>query len=396
MTRKPRPPIGNAPRGMRQRLRRDGSWRIWWEPRAEQRTLGFEAVELDAQRLDWSRKEAARLTAQADKARASGVKDQGPRKTGRCMSDLIASYRQTSHFRVTLAAATRDSYAKLLLQIDDKWGAQRVAAFDKATVSAWYETLYEHKSARMAQALIRMLSILFEHGERLGWRPENSNPCLRLRLVTPKPRSRSASWPEVDALLAAADACGLPSIGLAIRLSLFQGQRQTDIMKATRGEFKLMMIAAPGETNGRPEWVWHLTRSKKGNDGILALHSEVIPLLRRVLADPRPDDAALLLDDRIGRAYDTHLFAKRWAEVRALAAQDLPGLAKLHFRDLRRTFGVMARAAGASRADAADVLGNTAATNDVLNATYMPPSYHTAARAISAIKRPEQKKRNEG
>ena len=63
------------------------------------------------------------------------------------------------------------------------------------------------------------------------------------------------------------------------------------------------------------------------------------------------------------------LFVDRFAEVRAEAAKKMPQLADLQFRDLCRTFGVLARAGGAERSDVGDVLGNSAAVDPRLGET---------------------------
>jgi len=401
MTRKPRPPIGDAPPRLRQRLRAGGDWRIWWEPRPTDRALGFDVVELDAARINWSVTEAKRLNKQLDTAHESGTRDAGLRKSGRLISDLIADYSRSVHFTENTRPATQTSYRKLMLQIDDKWGPQRVAAFDKATMAAWYQSLYREKSPRMAQALIRQVSILFEHAETLGWRPENSNPCLRLKIKTPAPRDRLATWDEIEAVIEAADALGFSSLVLAIHLSLFQGQRQTDVIEATRGAFRLLDRTDPGTGQARPEWTWTLLRSKNNRFAILPVHPDVLPLLRLTLAQtgtadaPRTADTALILDEATGQPYSVDLFAKRWAKARALAARRIPSITTLKFRDLRSSFSRLARAAGASDDDTGDALGNSAATNPSLRQTYMPASFETARRAILAVQRPQQTEKKE-
>ena len=400
MTRKPTPAAGRKPvlpMGLRERTRADGSVRLWWEPRADAVKLGFAAVDLDANRMVWSRQQAERLNAEVEAARLNGSrKSAKARKTSRSIDDLISDYRTSVHFTATLAPKTRDSYAKLLTQISDKWGPHKAAAFDKATMKAWYQTLYTAKGARMAQALIRMMSVLMTHAEDLGWRPENSNPCFRLKVVTPTPRARAGAEAELAAILSAADALGLAGMGLAIRLALYQGQRQTDIRLAPRGAFQLRTL--PGAA--AQVWVWQLRRSKRGTEGVLQLHPAVVPMLRAALADagtaraPRGPADPLIWDEATGRPYaDEFLFNKRWLAIRAWAADpeggNCPGIADLQFRDLRRTFGVLARAGGASKDDIGDVLGNSAAVNPLLGETYMPASFTSASRAVAAVKLPK-------
>jgi hypothetical protein len=391
MTRKPRLPVLNAPTGLRQRERADGTWRVWWEPRTDARRAGFQPVDLPADRPDHARREAARLNAEVARVLAAGTTRGAARPGGRTIEDLIRAYRASPHFTATLAPKTRDSYGKLLLQVQDKWGHRRAADFDKPVMAEWYAALHAARGTRMAQALIRMMSILFSHAEVIGWRPEGSNPCIRLRLVTPQGRGRVVTWAEYDALVTAADAMGRHALALALAMALFTGQRETDILQATRGAFGPV---TGGTASGT--WVWWLARSKRGNTGALPIHADLLPALRRALADagtaaaPRGPGDALLVDEVTGRPYDEHLFAKRYAAARVAAAKALPSVASVQFRDLRRSFGVFARAGGATVDDAGDVLGNSVATNPTLQETYLPRSFFTAQRAVDAIRRPAQ------
>jgi integrase len=397
MTRKPRQPVIDAPPRLRQRQRADGSWRVWWEPRHGERALGFTPLELDATKPAWSAREAQRLNAEVAQAQLQGRRSTG-RPTGRTISDLIGLYRQSVHFRETLSAKTRTSYIALLNQIEDKWGTRRVIDFDKEVMATWYQSLYYAKGPRMGQAMIRMMSVLFAFAETHGWRPDNSNPCFRLQVRTPQPRARVVSWDEFDALVDAARRIGLPSVALAMQLSLFQGQRQTDVLAATRGAFNLMPVLRRGHKRASQVWVWTFVRSKRQNHGQIELHPEVIPPLRAALADagtpddPRGAQDRLLRCDRTGRPYTEDLFAKRFAEVRTAAAGQIATVAGIQFRDLRRSFGSLSRAGGASKDDTADVLGNSAAVNPQLGETYMAPTFHTASRAVAAIRRPSPKK----
>ena len=75
---KPRRPIAAPPPRVRQRQRADGTWRLWWEPEQAIRSQGFATVELDADRLTWSQREAQRLNRLVEDARAG----RKPRKAG--------------------------------------------------------------------------------------------------------------------------------------------------------------------------------------------------------------------------------------------------------------------------------------------------------------------------
>lgn len=376
----------NMPDRVRQRARKDGTLRVWWEPRAEHRALGFKVVELDAGRPDWCRKEARRLNAAVAKALDTGTRASSPTARGRRIEDLVRAYKASPEWE-NLSPKSRDSYGRLLSVILEKWGMDPVADFDKPTMKAWYQTCYKTRGVTMAARLIRMMSILFSHAEDLGWRPENSNPCFRMKLQTPAPRDRNASWDEYDALQAAAAALDLNAMAAAIALSMLHGQRETDVFTAHRSGFRLVPV---GE-DARPTWVWFLRRSKRGNLGAMPLHPEAIAHVRAALLPARPDDTPLLVDEATARPYDEHLFAKRWSAVRAKAAEALPSCATLQFRDLRRSFGAHARAGDATVDDIEDVLGNSVASNAQLRETYLAPQFTTAARAVAAVQRPAKK-----
>lgn len=386
--------IPNAPQGLRERPRSDGSTRIWWEPSAAARALGFATVELDERRLTWSRREAERLNRELAAAQKSG-KRPAPSAGGRSIEALIEGYRK-SRLYTELAPKTQQSYEAHFRLILPKWGPHQVRDFTKPVMRTWYETLLDAKGTSMAIAQLRAMSLLMSYAEMIGWRPENSNPCHRLKMITPAARKRSASWAEVDLLVASADRIGLSSIGTGILLSLLQGQRQTDVFMAQVGDFSERMVRRDGQLVARIQWT--LTRSKRGNTGAIWLHDEVQGRVAALVEGVNHPDRRLLRDERTGADYDDELFGRRWREVRDAAVKadkfgKLQGLDRLQFRDLRRTFGILSRSGGATKDDTADVLGNSAATNPQLADTYMPSQLDTASRAVEAIKRPSKLKR---
>lgn len=397
MIRRAKGPIETASRGdmpprLRERQRADGTWRCWWEAEPAVRKLGFASVELDPSAPIKAARKARDLNDQVAKARVTG-KAPAPKRGVMYVEDVIADYRRGIHYQNSLAAKTRVSYDKGLKLIVTKWGDVPVADFTKPMARTWYESLYREAGQWQAAALIRLLSIVMNHAELRGWRPENSNPCMRLGVSIPKGRARVVDWAEYDALQAAAVRVGLPSIGLAMALSYLAGQRETDALLALRGDFTQAPVRWPGTDVDAMVWVWSLDRSKTGASGRILLHDELAPAVAAVLARPAPADARLVVEERLGRPYDEDLFQSRFGEVRAAALVDCPSLADMQFRDLRRSFSTHARRGGASPADAGDALGNSAATNARIKGTYMPPEFFTAARAVTAVARPKPERK---
>ncbi|GGH36109.1 hypothetical protein SAMN05444007_108220 [Cribrihabitans marinus] len=387
---KPRAPISQKIPGLRQRARADGSWRIWWEPNAGARALGFEPVELSADKLSWSVRRATELNEDVARKRAGETKTPVT-STGRTLAALIHAYQRDPEF-TDKKLKTQASYARNLRLIEAKWGSYPVTSFTKPVMREWYVTNRAARGETQAVALIRMMSILFSFAELKGWRAEDSNPCFRIKMKVPKPRRRIATWDELDAILDAATTCGLRSIGTAVLLSALQGQRQTDVIEATCGDFRQVTI--PLGRAQQTVWAWQVDRSKRGTLGLMQLHPLVLDRIEARLADA-DKDARLLIEERTGQGYSEDLFWSRWGEVRAAAAthcRSLDGRDPLQFRDLRRTFAVWSRAGGATDDDVGDVLGNTAALDPRLQDTYMPASFATSSRAVLSIERPKKRK----
>lgn len=382
MARKPpsSQPFGDGPpRYVRQRQRSDGTWRVWWEPPAAAKLLGWANTDLPDD-PGKARREADRLNAQLDRGTRASA---DPRPVGRTMTDLMENYRGAPQWRA-LAPKTRESYARLMAIIGKKWGGELVAAFTPAVVNAWYESYCNAGRPRMAQALVRMLSTLFTRASLIGWRPAGSNPCRDVRMATPAPRTRRATWSDLDALVAKADALGLHGIGTAVLLLALAGQRSTDVREARLSDFRLVTLVR-GEA---PAWCWALTRQKRGTPGLVELHPDLERRLRPRLLRPAEDaDSPACPRPDTGGPYNEDLFIRHFAKVRDATGRK--ALAGLQMRDLRRTFAVLARDGGASPEDVGDALGNTAGLNPVLKATYMPATAIPARRAVRSIQRPK-------
>lgn len=384
-----RAPIRDRVRGLRQRRRKDGSWRVWWEPSAAERAAGIGPVELDPDRPTWSARMADEQNEAARAATTAGPATTTNRANARTIDALIDRYRDHRWY-LKKAAATRRGYDGFLRAISREFGQRRAGGITADAMQAWHDRLAAGAGPNYATKMTGMMSVLMRLAERLGWRARGTNPCADLDREAQAARARYASWDEFDALSRAAMRAGLPSIACAVALSFLAGQRQTDIIRARADDFR-RVPTTPGTPCGT--WVWSFTRSKNRRAGMLPLHPELIPQVSRMKALRGGDGhTTLLIEERLHRAYDPPLFAARWGEVRRAAACACPSLLAendcLQFRDLRRSAATWARIGGASIEDVGDMIGNTVADNPTLAATYMPPTFQTAARAVAAISRP--------
>ena len=384
MTRKPTPlgPVLDAAPGLRQRMRADGGWRVWWEPTAAQKKVGASVMEFDAAKPGHATREAQILH---DKwARILRGEMPAVKPTARSIDDLINDYRASLAF-IKKPASTQRAYGADLKAIAEKWGPQPVVLFTKPIVAQWYEALFAAKGIFRSRAILRMFSVLMNHAELRGWRTEGCNPCKNISTETPMERDRAASWAEFDALLAAARRLRARTVLTALYLAVMAGQRQYDILRVSPADF--YQVQDP--TRRRPVWVWQLTQSKRKRALEVPLHPMAVSCLRLQIRRAETEHRATLIWDEVtGKAFTPRRFFDVWEKVRAAAAVTVPTVATLQWRDLRRTFANLSRAGGSSDADTSDVLGNTAAKNPRLRRTYMAPQLATTLRAVEALQRP--------
>ncbi|MES2667422.1 MAG: hypothetical protein V4712_15090 [Pseudomonadota bacterium] len=399
MTRKPTPAnaLDEAP-GLRKRIRADGTLRWWWEPTAAQRRTGCVNVELDATKPGLAVRRARELSRAAQK-KTHATPDAVTVRAG-SVAALILDYRQSLKFS-QLAATTQAAYDVNLRVIEAKWGPQPLAKIDGAMMDLWYEALYRAKGTFRARAILSAMSVIMRHAERRRLRPRGTNPCRDLDMEKPKGRSRVGTWDELNACLAAArqlsrqgDAAAR-HIRCALMLVIFGGQRQLDIHRAKPAAFSLQLFPQPGNTAPRKLWIWSLTRSKRNNAGHIPIASHAVPVLRAQLRLAATGPGPLIWDATTGLPFTKESFYRRWSAVRSLAAVTCPSVTSLQWRDLRRTFGHLARMGGAGKDDVADVLGNTADVNPELAVVYMAPQLATTLRAVDAVTRPGPKEKTQ-
>ncbi len=247
----------------------------------------------------------------------------------------------------------------------------------------------------MALAAISALSAAMSWGkESSKWRLK-TNPRIDMRFDRPDGRVVMIEFEEFAALVAAADAMGRPSIGDAIYLGLFTGQRQADRLR----------LKDEGLSAGRR----HLRQSKTG--ALVAIKEA--PQLAKRLAEARTRVAALklklglrdippeiVIDETTGRAYNEHTYRHLFAEARTLAIRGsnehgLPPCASLafvsertgetdfkHDQDLRDTCVMLLDRAGNDILSICDVTGHSYQSAQTIMKHYRA---RNPARADAAI-----------
>jgi integrase len=114
-------------------------------------------------------------------------------------------------------------------------GSAKVAAVTRSDILALHNRLRD--TPYEANRVLALASVLFNHAERWGLRPESSNPCRLIKRFAEQRRERLLSDDEVERIFAVLDAeKDEPSITLAIRLLFATACRAGEIL-GLRWEF---------------------------------------------------------------------------------------------------------------------------------------------------------------
>jgi hypothetical protein len=261
---------------------------------------------------------ARELNAEMDRVRASAAIAEArpePPKAGRTVHDLVVAYQASDEF-LKLAPTTARGYRQCLSKIDTWAGPAPVRAIDAERIGKLRKAMVA--TPAFANAVVRVLRLLLEWGRRHGWVAEN---------VASKPGLTGSDpsgliWPReaVTAFVAAADAEGRYSMGTAVMLNEWLGQREADILRMPRSIYR----------NGA------LVFRQRKTGASVTLPIDMVPHLRQRLADELARQAArdaaakatgapiattIIVNEETGRPYKADTFRHMFAKIRAKAAK---------------------------------------------------------------------------
>jgi hypothetical protein len=304
----------------------NGLPRYYWQPSATLRAQGWQAQRVPA---DWQTISDPDALHRAAVARAqelnAGVRRAAetqaiaatrttPPPAQRTVSELIAMYRRSDKWS-TLAPKTRRGYGQCLDRIEAWAGDAPVAVIDEARIQklkqAWRAT------PAFANAIIRVLRLLLEHARRLSW--ITHNPALRPDLAGTPPSG--LIWPReaVTLMVQTADAKGWYSIGTAITLNEWLGQREGDILRMPRQALRAgNLVVRQGKTKAG------VTLPIAQVPHLQARLAEELARLDARAAPGAPIATTILVCETTGLPWKEDHFRHAFAAVRALAAETTP------------------------------------------------------------------------
>jgi hypothetical protein len=358
-----------------------GRLRHYWQPSAELRAEGWLPERLpddefaamaraEVKNADvdaWRRGEAAPSAPAAVKARSK----KAPPGT---VAALIADYKASRFWTKLAASTTRRSYEWALDAIEAWAGDQPARGITAPAVQAFYEAQLRRveqqgrkrvviETPAKAAAAVRVLRLLLQVGVRLGYL--SSNPASRPGISLTRKRDPLPWAPhQVQHMAAVADRLGWRSLGTAMLLNEWIGQREGDVL--TLPPFRVeaeALVIRQGKTKR-----------------LVALPVHLVPhLVARVKGEAERDGAVvsathLLLHDRTGQPWNEHTFRHVFAGIRAAAAAGLPAqgdqpaidampsCADLRFMELRHTAVTRLHEAGVDYLGISGITGHTPGT----------------------------------
>lgn len=186
--------------------------------------------------VDWSEAFQAQIAATKTKA----VRKRKMRKNGNALTvmDLLNLWqngRLNPKFDPAkqghLSKNSRDGYAfgmRTIERAHPNLYASPVAALDRPICRNLFDRIWDRHGLSSANNALRTLSAAISWAQLTGRVKMADNPATRLQMQQPAPRVRFGTRREILALVAAADAMGLPAIGDSIMMGVWTGQRQSD------------------------------------------------------------------------------------------------------------------------------------------------------------------------
>ncbi|WP_411817019.1 tyrosine-type recombinase/integrase [Hyphococcus sp. DH-69] len=262
------------------------------------------------------------------------------------------------------ASTAKEETRALKNHIRPALGKYRVKDIQRGDIARFHQSMKETPYA--ANRYLALLSHMFNIAEDWGLRPENSNPCRRVKKYKEIARERFLSPDELARLggaLSHAEKFGeSPYVTAAIRLLLFTGARLSEIL-TLRWEFVDLDAG-----------FLRLPDSKTGAKTIAlpAPAKEILSTLPR-----QSDNPHVICGAKRGAALVN--LQKPWRRIRTEA-----GLADVRLHDLRHSFASVAAAGGMSLPLIGSMLGHSQPQTTARYAHFADDPRQAAANSVAA------------
>ena len=357
--------------------------RYFWQPAAALRVHGWRLQRLSDDKREAVAKAMA-LNAELDAWRSGtlplplpGVAAPLPVVEPQTLAHVIRVYKADRIF-TELRPRTKRSYQQNMRFLEDWGGDKRVAAVTHKVVESLYVSLRQRTPAKAA-AVITMLRILLGVALREGWVTANAASGANIKGAKPSGRI----WPReaVRLFVAAADAAGWHSIGTAVMINHWAGQRECDVLELPRTNVAGSRLRVTQSKTGARVDIPDNPAVRARIDAELARQEARAAAAREKGATLLPS-ATLLLCETTGLPWTEHYFRHVFADIRTALAADHPTIAhadgtivetaKLLMMHLRHTAITELAIAGATPLQIAGITGHSInSINSILSRHYL-------------------------
>ena len=341
-------------------------WKAW-ALGADPRLAIAEAKRLNQAVQEW-------LAKQADGAKTRRKTRLGPSTVGQ----IIAGYKQSEDWR-RLAPSTAVTYTYEFRRLEDEFGHEVADTLSLSRVDDWLEAL-RREAPGTARHVLAKGRLLFAWAQRKEMVAAGVNPFLGQRRhrggrdtkwTQGGKRKARFTWDEVQAVVAAADAAGVPSMGTALVIAFACVQRITDVLDLRRKH------VAGGRLKFR--------QRKTGFEVDMALPPIVAERLAAAPALSTPTQH-LIVSESTKAAYHEKTASRVFKRlIDAMAATDRPSLAGKQLRDGRRSGFVQYVLDGVAIPFVCSMSGHSIEEGMSIVEHYLPKTADQADRAVSAL-----------
>lgn len=326
---------------------RAGKTRYYWQPNNALKAHGWKIQRLSDMRHE-ALAHAEDINARVDAWRAGIVREPDTRQPG-TIAALIHAYKNARHFK-KLSPKTQKDYKNYLDLIEDWAGLELCLGIRPQAVQRLYEAHCDRTPAKAAY-MIRVLRTLFSYAEREGVIPKGTNPATRPGLDYKAKKGRLWSPEDVKLFVKYADAAGHFSVGTAVMLDEWMGQRMGDVLAMTMNAYK------DGEIS--------ITQGKTGSEVWLAV--DMVPDLKARLdqqigRNRKKKTAGIHIIQRAdGQPYTSDGFNTMFTRIRdnMIVKEHDATLKDLKFMNLRHTAVTRLAESGCTLPEIAAITGHT-------------------------------------
>ncbi len=310
-------------------------------------------------------------TISVGEARASAVEmlasirrgEEAPVYRGETLFEAVAETTFQRYERVWKPGTLAVNRAYLRSRIMPHFAGRPIADIDRQEVRNWFARLRATPVA--ADRSMPVLSVIMREAERMGLRPEGSNPCRGIRRYRRKGRERFLSDDEIRRLSArlSAHEARWPEQVAVIRLLLLTGCRKGEVLTLRWSDYRDGNLFLRDSKTG-PRTVWLSQPARSVLDGLERKSRWIFPASR---------------GDRPDRPRDGSWLDYFWRRVRAETA-----LEGVHLHDLRHTVASLALRQGETVLAIGRLLGHRRPETTLKYIHIADTMVHDAAETVGA------------